>query len=327
MKARPSVGDIGRWLFWGPFRHSLSPDRPLQIQLLRTAWRAQWLGSKKQHPLMQAELQSCFPSVETERLIPKAYQRAWQIHLEELLLAKLNRHNIDQYVQVEGLHHLERALASNNGVLLLYPHAGPVMLMMAWLAHHGYPYVQYAARGLPPAEMAEAHPELLASNWFRKRTRESRERAEDTLPVEFVTLDNSIRPLIRALKDNRIVAIAFDGRIGQRWHPMPFLNRTALLSSGPYRLAQRCGATILPTFCWIDDSGQSRVSFLDPLAPLRNWTQTAELFLEAIAEPLNAHPEEYALWLLHCRQRCGIDDHPLFIDQAVDNRYLKWMKA
>ena len=106
---------------------------------------------------------------------------------------------------------------------------------------------------------------------------------------------------------------------------MPFLNRTALLSSGPYRLAQRCGATILPTFCWVDDSGQGRVSFLEPLTALDTWEHTAQTFLQAITPTIEAHPEEYALWLLHCRQRCGIDDHPLFVDQATDQRYTKWM--
>ena len=325
MRKPPSIGDIGRWLFWGPFRHTLSPNRPRQIRVLREAWRAQWLGSGKQHGLMIEELERCFPSADAQALIPKAYKRAWQIHLEELLLGKVNAQTIDHYIQVDGITHLEQAMANQNGVLLLYPHAGPVMLMMAWLAHHGYPYVQYAARGLPPAEMAEAHPELLASNWFRERTRQSREAAEDALPVEFVTLDKSVRPLIRALKKNQIVAIAFDGRIGQRWHPMPFLNRTALLSSGPYRLAQRCEATILPTFCWVDDSGQGRVSFLEPLTAFNTWEHTAQTFLQAITPTIEAHPEEYALWLLHCRQRCGIDDHPLFVDQATDQRYTKWM--
>ena len=186
MRKPPSIGDIGRWIFWGPFRHTLSPNRPRQIRVLREAWRAQWLGSGKQHGLMIEELERCFPSANAQALIPKAYAR---LNSQEPLLGKVNAQTIDHYIQVDGIIHLEQAMANQNGVLLLYPHAGPVMLMMAWLAHHGYPYVQYAARGLPPAEMAEAHPELLASNWFRERTRQSREAAEDALPVEFVTLD------------------------------------------------------------------------------------------------------------------------------------------
>ncbi|MGC6507244.1 MAG: lysophospholipid acyltransferase family protein [Myxococcota bacterium] len=323
--SQPTIGDIGRWLFWGPFRHSLSPHRPRQTHLFKKAWRAQWLLSHRQHRLMKEELERCFPNRAVEPLIPKAYQRAWQIHLEELMLAKFNQETIQRQIHVDGAAHLEAALSHQNGVLLLYPHAGPVMLMMAWLAHNGYPYVQYAARGLPPEEMANAHPEILANNWFKTQTRAAREQAENSLPVQFVTLEHSVRPLIRALADNQIVGIAFDGRIGKKWLPMSFLNRTALLSSGPYRLANRCEATILPTFCWIDEKGQSRITFLNPIRPHEDWKTTAKVYLDAIARVMTAHPEEYALWLLHCRQRCGIDDHPLFIDHAPDNRYTKWM--
>ena len=109
--------------------------------------------------------------------------------------------------------------------------------------------------------------------------------------------------------------------------PNALLNRTALLSSGPYRLAKRCDATILPTFCWIDEQGRSRVTFKNPICPQQDWTHTADQFLASVTEIMNAHPEEYALWLLHCRQRCGIDDHPLFVDHAPDERYIKWMDS
>ena len=36
-------------------------------------------------------------------------------------------------------------------------------------------------------------------------------------------------------------------------------------------------------------------------------------------------PAEYGSWLLHCRLRNNIDDHPLFLDHAVDDRWRKWV--
>ena len=46
-----------------------------------------------------------------------------------------------------------------------------------------------------------------------------------------------------------------------------------------------------------------------------------------LAEPwLRAHPEQYGIWLLHCRLRNAVDDHPLFIDQAPDDRWRKHLK-
>ena len=113
--SRPSIGDIGRWLFWGPFRTALSPSRPLQTRILREAWRAQWLLSHRQHRLMTEELERCFPSASAEKLVPKAYQRAWQIHLEELMLAKFNQDTISHKFKWMGQEHLDAALSHQKG--------------------------------------------------------------------------------------------------------------------------------------------------------------------------------------------------------------------
>jgi len=320
-----NLGDMARWAFWSPFRSLLSGNRPNHIQHLHALWRIQYLGTKKQHGVMKDELLKCFPNTHTSTIVSEAYRCAWRVHLEELLIGSLRKESVHHYITTSGENNLKEALNIGKGVILLYPHAGPVMMMMAWLAYNDYSYVQYAARGLPPVEMAEAHPELLAHNWFKEETRKARETAEDKLPVEFVTLEQSARPLFRALSENKIVGIAYDGRIGKRWKAFPYLNREALLSTGPYRLAQRCDATIVPAFCHTPPNGPSICTFSKPIRPQENWTKTASEFLKVMEEHINQHPEEYALWLLHCRQRCSIDDHPLFIDQSPDSRHLKWL--
>ena len=48
-----------------------------------------------------------------------------------------------------------------------------------------------------------------------------------------------------------------------------------------------------------------------------------DLDLARLEPWLREHPGEYGLWLAHCRQRSGVDDHPLFIDYAPDDRYKK----
>ena len=147
---------------------------------------------------------------------------AFRTHLEELLLGKLNPGNIDQWVRFQGIEHVEQALMANKGVIWLYPHAGPVMLMIAGLAHRGIPYTQYAARGQALEALAKEHPDLLAHNPWREAVRRTRENDEDRLPVEYLTLDAPVRTLHRHLAQNRVVGIAFDGRIGNGWFPTPF---------------------------------------------------------------------------------------------------------
>jgi lauroyl/myristoyl acyltransferase len=260
-----------------------------------------------------------------DALVQGAFKQAWRTHLEELLLGKLDADNIDRWVQFHGLENLETALSAGRGVVWIYPHAGPVMLMLSGLAHKGFQYTQYAARGLAPEEVAKDHPELLAANRWRSAVREARESNEDQLPAEFLTLDTPVRALHRRLADNRIVGLAFDGRIGTGWWPAPFLNRTALLSSGPWKLAVSTGAMVVPAFCHSPCDGPATVEIGAPLEPGNDWQPLALTVLQQQETWLRRHPEEYGFWMLHTRDRSAIDDHPMFIDTAPDDRYRRWM--
>jgi lauroyl/myristoyl acyltransferase len=296
---------------------------------MNAGWRLQWAAAGGRRAQMESEFRKCFGKGLTDQgyatLIEHSYRTAWRTHLEELLLGKLGPNTIDQWVQLKGLEHLDTALEQGRGVIWVYPHAGPVMLMIAGLAHNGFHYSQYAARGLAPPEIAKAHPDLLASNPLRESVRRVRENNENSLPVEYLTLDTPVRTLHRHLAENRIVGLAFDGRIGSGWWPSPFLNRTALLSSGPWKLACSTGATVLPIFCHSPQLGPAQVEIGAPIAPGKDWKDLAQRTLPVHEQWLRKHPEEYGLWLLHTLERAGIDDHPMFIDNAQDDRYTRWM--
>ena len=321
--------DLAKWAFWVPLRAAVHPTRPGQIRSMNAGWRLQWAAAGPHRKQMESEFRKCFGSRLTTQgysaLVRDSYRAAWRTHLEELLIGKLGPETTPQWVQLNGRSHLDEALARGRGVIWVYPHAGPVMLMVAALAHNGYPYSQYAARGLAPPEIAQAHPELLASNPLREAVRKAREHNENQLPVEYLTLDTPVRTLHRHLADNRIVGLAFDGRIGSGWWPAPFLNRTALLSSGPWKLACSTGATVLPVFCHSPQTGPAQVEIGAPIEPGKNWKDLAQTVLPVHEKWLRMHPEEYGIWLLHTMQRAGIDDHPMFIDNAPDDRYTRWM--
>jgi lauroyl/myristoyl acyltransferase len=201
------------------------------------------------------------------------------------------------------------------------------MGMLAALALNGYKYVQYAARGLAPAEVAAAHPEVFGHNRLRLETRQAREAAEDRLPARYLTLETPVRELVRSLKRGEIVGIAYDGRLGARFAPVSYLGRTALLSPGPLKLAILAGAPIVPAFNLVPEEGPAICAFGSAIWPEDQRPEALmERFLRRAAEPwLRAHPGSYGLWLLHCLDRAGVDDHPLFIDYAPDDRYERWL--
>lgn len=325
-EARVRPGDVARWLFWVQARKILPVEHPELVRAALPLWRVQHrlAGGRA---LMADEYRRSFGELGPEA-VAGAYRVAFRAHYEELLLGKLTRDNWSSYLTFPQRDRLDAALARKKGAIVLFPHAGNFMMMIAAISLAGYPYTQYAARGLAPAEVAEAHPELFGHNWYRAETRRVREASEDTLPARFLTMETPLRQLFRRLGDNELVGIAFDGRIGNKFVKVPFLGREALINPGPYRMAISTGAAILPTMIECPASGPDICHFGEPIAPEGHTPESlCAAYVRVVEAWLREHPEQYGTWLLHCRLRNAVDDHPLFVDYAPDDRWRKYDRA
>ncbi|MCB9765978.1 MAG: lysophospholipid acyltransferase family protein [Alphaproteobacteria bacterium] len=321
---RGSPWDLARWGFWVPFRDFLDPEQPDALRTLYPLWRLQYGLAGEQRELMRQELAASFGG-DTDAAVRASYRVAFRVHLEELLLGKLTRDNWRHYLRFDGVEHLDAALDRGKGAIILFPHAGNFMMMIAAVSLSGYRYTQYAARGMAPDEVAAEHAKVMGHNRWRLAARLAREGNEDRLPASFITLDTPVRHLYRRLKDNEVVGIAFDGRIGSRFVKADYLGREALISPGPYRLAASTGAAIVPTLCACPEEGPNVCTFGAPIFG-KAWPDLMDRYVHGAVEPwLREHPGEYGLWLAHCRQRRAVDDHPFFIDYAPDDRYKRYL--
>ncbi len=295
---------------------------PRLVRAVLPAWRLHALASVGGDgpALLADEYQRSFGTIGDA--VAGARRVAFRAHYEELLLGHLTTQNWARYLTFQGRDHLDAALAKKKGAIILFPHAGNFMMMIAAVSLAGYPYTQYAARGLAPPEVAREHPELFGHNWFRAETRKAREASEDRLPARFLTLETPLRQLFRRLADNEIVGIAFDGRVGSKFMRLPYLRRQALLNPGPYRMAMATGAAIVPTMVECPPSGPDICTFGSPIWPGTHTVRSlAQASLAPVERWLRDHPEQYGTWLLHCRRRNAVDDHPLFLDYAPDDRW------
>lgn len=318
-----SPKDFARWLFWVKLRDAVDPDDPASLQRAYPLWRAQYAIARAQRALMADEYQRWLGDV-PESTVANAYRIAFRVHLEELLLGKLTPTNWQKWMRLEGRGNLDAALARGKGAILLFPHAGNFMLMHAVMGLAGWKYTQYAARGMAPPEVAAAHANVFANNKWRREARQAREDNEDRLPITFISLDTPVRHLYRCLERNELVGIAFDGRIGAKWAKAAYLGRTALLSTGPYKLAAATGAAVVPTYCSAPEGGENLCTFDQPIVE-SNADRLMEEFLGNRVGPwLAANPEHYGIWLAHCRERAAVDDHPFFTDYAPDDRWKRW---
>lgn len=314
----PSPGDLAKYAFYVKLRDALDPSRPRRLHALQRLGGLSRLVRGPRAELLADEYRRCG----IEPCVAAAFRAQYRVALDELLLGRLTRETVDTYVRFEGVEHLDAALSRGKGVVWVYPHAGAVMLMLAWLVQHGYRYTQYAARGLAPKDVAEAHPELLGHNAWRAAVREAREHDEDRTGATFLTLQAPTRELYRALGRNELVGIAFDGRIGQKWKEYPFLGRRCLLNPGAFRLAASTGAMLVPCYNTVPIDGPAVCTVGEPVDPAR--PDAAEAVLAFAEAAIRRSPAEYGAWLLHCRVRNDIDDHPFFVDQAVDGRWERW---
>jgi lauroyl/myristoyl acyltransferase len=286
----------------------------------------QWSLSRGGRALMADELRNSFPGDWTPGALRDVMRRATELQVqamvEELVLGRLTAETVGRYMDYDGRAHLDEALSHGKGVLLAFPHAGNVMMLIARLSLSGYDFTQVAARGLPPPD--KIAPADLQPTWLNVKAREAREADEDRLPAKFHTMDAAPRELYRILGRNGIVAIAFDGRGGSKFRLTPFLGRTALLNTGPWRLAASTGARVVPAFCRHEADGRWSLVLApaivpDPALPVPERAEALlEAFLRGAIEPwLRAHPDHYARWLLHCRVHADMDDNPLFVDTAA----------
>jgi len=169
------------------------------------------------------------------KIIKKSVAIYIKRNVENLFMSRLTETYIEKNVSIIGIEHLNAALEKGKGVIIQLAHFGSFMTILPALGFRGFRINQLVGK-----------PDLSrpALRWvYNAKVRENK-----ALPVNFIHIQRSVRPLIRALNNNELVAMALDGRDGNDWVQVPFLGNTANLAPGSVRIAALTGAAILPVF-------------------------------------------------------------------------------
>ena len=175
-----------------------------------------------------------------QKTVQRISQKACTIYvkrqMEDFIASKINAAVIQKLITITGRDELDKVLEKGKGGIILVSHFGSFRMILPALAYNGYKVNQLVGK-----------PELRHHRKIHNFIFEKREHEYSFMPVRFIRTDLSIRPVIKALKNNELVVIAFDGREGNEWVDVPFLGRTGKLSAGPVRLAALTGASLIPT--------------------------------------------------------------------------------
>lgn len=157
----------------------------------------------------------------------------------------LSAEALDAGFEVEGYEHLQAALESGLGPIMVVPHLGGWEWAAAWLGRVDQRPVTAVVERLEPEDVFV---------WFKK--------LRESFGVNIVSLGNTaFTELLAAVRRGDILCVLADRDIDGSGLPVQFFGHETKLPAGPALLARRTGSVILPTAVYF--RGDKRVCRID----------------------------------------------------------------
>jgi KDO2-lipid IV(A) lauroyltransferase len=241
------------------------------------------LGSERRHYAL-VNLQIAYPDLSAARLRQLGLSSYEHLSWNLVDLARSERWTQEghlRHVEFKDTHHFEAAAARGRGVLLLMPHLGCFEL-----AKRAAPVAGFALSAI-----TRVFPNPLLYADFARAGRDA--------GVELIDHRGSQRPVVRALRAGRIVAVLNDqhARRSSKGIWAPLFGVRCRTSAGVARLALHTGAAVVPGYV-IRDGPEHHTFYFEPeVSPPAN--RDLEDFVVAqnavLERMIRAHPEQW-LW-------------------------------
>ena len=186
---------------------------------------------------------------EKQRMVRAAFDSYARYWMESTRATGTSAAALETRMSMEGLDHIDAALAAGKGAIVALPHLGSWDFGGAWIASIGYPLTVVAE---------EVKPKALF-DWFVE--------ARADMGLEVVALGPEAGPAVgRALRENRVVALLSDRDLVGNGVEVDFFGAPTRLPAGPATMALRTGAAILPSAVYLEPKGRSHAVVRGPLS-------------------------------------------------------------
>ncbi len=273
-----------------------------------TAWMLP--GIRKR---LEAVISEWFPGVYSTKEVKEISRRSIANYagrrLEEMYIGSITKEQIQKMVVVVGRENLEESVNRGKGTIILLSHFGSFLMPLPVIGFMGYRISQLAG---PPILK---HHRSIHEKIFKLR-----EIDFSRLPVTFLRTDLHLKTAVKAIRNNELLAVAFDGREGDKWNEVKFLNRTAFFASGPLRIAQTTGASLVPTFIIRQKDHTHRLVFGKPLTIQKGGMkeQVFDSVMQKLADIFDDHVRSYpchaiiTMYIAEKRAKKDILTKPIF---------------
>jgi KDO2-lipid IV(A) lauroyltransferase len=181
------------------------------------------------------------------RVARESYRNFGRMTFEYARFPRLRTRDIERLVSLTGAEHLDEALKKGRGAILVGSHFGNWELA-ATLSTRGYPMTFL---------VGEQHNILVDRLMNRLRER---------FGVQTIPVTGSLMGVLRALRENRIVAMLSDQDAGRGGVFVDFLGKQASTPYGPAKMSARTGAPLIPSAVVRRGKGRHELIICPPIA-------------------------------------------------------------
>lgn len=168
---------------------------------------------------------------EIRRIALKVFENLGRNAGELINFPKINRNNIDRFLSIEGLDIVDRSFAKGKGTIILASHFGNWELVG----------MTFRVKGYPGATIGRKIYFYKYDNWLNRLR-----KAQD---IDVIYRDDSVRKMLKVLKDNKILGIVADQDVDSvEGVFVSFFGMNAYTPVGPVALAKATGASLIPVF-------------------------------------------------------------------------------
>lgn len=186
---------------------------------------------------------------EAEQLGEKTYYQFLINAFEMAGLKYFTREDLLNRISVEGLRHLDAALAHKKGAIIVSAHFGLWELVPSWLVINGYDMAVVVRRQTNP----------IVDQWFN----EMRQRHGAVMTDSGF----GIREILKALRKNHLLGLMVDQDNGKQGIFVPFFERWASAPTGPAQIAMKTGAPIVPLAIFPNFKGRHHIRIYEAFMP------------------------------------------------------------
>lgn len=219
----------------------------------------------------------------------RSYFRYW---MEAFRLSRVvvDRHFLARFSKgISGLEHLDAALETGKGVILVLPHSGNWDLAGAWLAQN-YGVFTTVSERLKPERLYNAFVQFREGLGFEVLPNRGGE-----VPV--------MQVLVERLQENGIVCLLGDRDLSGTGVEVDFFGEATTFPAGPAALAKQTGAKLLPVHCAFGGSLLRpgwRLVVLPPVAHGTIGSMTQEI-ADCFSQQIRRFPQDWhvlqPLWI------------------------------